>query len=207
MPLPSTGLDIWCAQNFDTVWTSMKQYRLPQELICAIIDTFQSPSGYDDWLVPDVPTLRTCSLVCRSWLPLCQCPLFHTVIFTTTCCGTCATALSHSRRLDQILLNSLHLAGYIRELRLWDMPCTTSEKRWMATDETLPLVLRKLGSLQKLECVDLYWSTLTVDLRQSLYCVLQRPSITTLTIQSGHFRSSEDFSISFLMPRIYSALH
>jgi hypothetical protein len=63
----------------------------------------------------------------------------------------------------------------------------------MATDETLPLVLRKLGNLQALDFTDLRWSTFTVDLRQSLCWVLQLPSITRLGIETGSFRNLDDF--------------
>jgi hypothetical protein len=63
----------------------------------------------------------------------------------------------------------------------------------MATDETLPLVLRKLGNLQKLELRDLDWSTLTVDLIQLLCWVLELPSITMLAIARSHFARLGDF--------------
>jgi hypothetical protein len=63
----------------------------------------------------------------------------------------------------------------------------------MATDETLPSVLRKLGNVQNLVIQELHWSTLSVDLRQSLSWVLQLPSITELRIGNGHFGSDDDF--------------
>jgi hypothetical protein len=169
----------------------MKKRKLPQELICIIIDNFKSPNELDEHATN---TLRTCSLVCRSWLPLCQRLLFHTITFgTSTCCrtvpGTDTAALSHSRRLDRVLLSSPHLAGYIRNLKPRGITCQTCGKG----DETFPLLLRKLGNLQKLELVGLRWSTLTVDLKQSLCWVLQLPSITRLGIRGGSFRSLDDF--------------
>jgi hypothetical protein len=167
----------------------MTQCRLPQELISAVIDSFQSPNEYRD-----LQALRTCSLVCRSWLPLCQRLLFHTIQFVTrSCCRRCRTAFPHTRRLDQALLDSPHLAGYIRELELSNAGCWNCHRRWMATDETLPSMLRKLGNVQKLLIHQLRWSTLSVDLRQSLGWVLQLPSITVLQIGSGHFGSDADF--------------
>ncbi|KAF8520857.1 hypothetical protein JB92DRAFT_2894038 [Gautieria morchelliformis] len=63
----------------------------------------------------------------------------------------------------------------------------------MATDETVPLVLRKLGNLWKLDVTPLRWNTLTVELRQSLRWLLQLPSITMLQIAMGHFISFDDF--------------
>jgi hypothetical protein len=170
----------------------MEKCRLPQELICVIIDNFQSHDGYLDENATN--TLRTCSLVCRSWRPLCQRLLFHTITFgTSTCCrtgtGTDTAAWSLSRRLDRVLLSSPHLTGYIRNLRPRGIACQTCGKG----DETFPSVLRKLGNLQKLELVGLRWSTLTVDLKQSLCWALQLPSITRLGIEGGSFRSLDDF--------------
>jgi hypothetical protein len=172
---------------------------LPQELICYIIDNFLGLPEYPDWHACEV--LRTCSLVCHSWLPLCQRHLFRSIQFSSrTRCRTCVAVLSRSRRLDQVLLNSPHLTGYIRELKLWDGSCDTCEKTWLATaDETLPLVLRKLGNLEKIEFQWLYWRKLTTDIKQSLRWVLQLPSITMLKLIGGHFESLDDF-FNFIAP-------
>ncbi|KAF8495360.1 hypothetical protein JB92DRAFT_3146955 [Gautieria morchelliformis] len=189
----------------------MQRCRLPQELICAIIDNviFDSLTrprkDYGDLHAHD--TLRTCSLVCRSWLPLCQRRLFHSITFTIWFrCGTCTATLSPSARLDEVLLISPHLAGYIRELCLMDRPCHTCDKKWMAADETLPLVLRKLGNLQEIDIRPLRWSTLAVELRQSICWVLQLPSITKLAIGSGRFRSFNDFLNFVSHPRDLTSL-
>jgi hypothetical protein len=167
----------------------MEKCRLPPELIYAIIDGI----GCRDQHAID--TLRTCSLVCRSWLPLCQRLLFHTIEFASRWyCRGCIAALPRTGRLDQALLDSPHLAEYIRTLKLWDLRCRTCKRMsWMTTDETLPSVLRKLGNLQKLHVLVMRWSTLSVDLRQSFSWILQLPSITELHIGSGHFGSDDDF--------------
>jgi hypothetical protein len=173
----------------------MKRRRLTQEIISAILDSFRVWNAMGCHNQHAINTLRTCSLVCRSWLPLCQRPLFHTIeLATRTCCGGCLAVLSHSRRLNQLLLDSPHLAGYIRDLRLQDIRCRTCKTRWMATDETLPSMLRKLGNLQKLEVRELRWSTFAADLRQSLCWVLQLPSMIVLDIGDARFRSLDDFS-------------
>jgi hypothetical protein len=110
----------------------MKQCRLPQELISAIIDNFKGPSGYRDRHA--LHTLRTCSLVCRLWVPVCQRPLLHAILFTIWARrGTCTATLSFSSRLGQVLLSSPHLAGYIRSLTLCDTTCQTCGKGWMSS--------------------------------------------------------------------------
>jgi hypothetical protein len=169
-----------------TLRTSMT--RVPQELICAIVDSFHTP---DEYLHPDArDALRICSLVCRSWLPVCQRRLFHTIVCTAqSCCRTCPAALSP----HQALLDSPHLAGYIRELKLWDTTCMFCGKSWMTTHSSLPLVLRNLKNLQNLEFQTLRWSTLPVDLKNSLCWVLQLPSITMLKLSIDHFSRFDDF--------------
>jgi hypothetical protein len=162
--------------------------RLPQELICAIVDSFHTP---DEDLHPDARNaLRICSLVCRSWLPVCQRRLFHTIVCTAqSCCRTCPAALSP----HQALLDSPHLAGYILDLKLWDTTCRFCGKSWMTTHSSLPLVLRNLRNLQNLDFQTLHWSKLPVDLKNSLYWVLQLPSITRLTLSIDHFSGFDDF--------------
>jgi hypothetical protein len=170
--------------------------RLPQELIYAIVDNLQSPwcEFPGGWRADSHDDLRACSLVCRSWLPLCQRRLFQSIrISSGRCCRDRPVRSFSSARLGRLLHNSPHLAGYIREMKLSDR-CLGCRKSWMEVDETLPLVLRKLGNLQKLEFWELHWTTFTVDLRQSLRWVLQLPSITMLKMHGGHFGSLDELS-------------
>jgi hypothetical protein len=177
---------------------SMTKCRLPQELICAIIDSLLTPwCELDGERRPfDHAALRTCSLVCHAWVPACQRRLFHSIsIIPRRCCGEAnrPVASSYSTRLGRLLHTSPHLAGYIRDLELWDT-CYVCQRSCVEADRALPLVLRKLGNLQKLQLWDLHWSTFTAELRQSLRWVLQLPSVTMLQIHSGRFGSLDDFA-------------
>ncbi|KAF8519460.1 hypothetical protein JB92DRAFT_2004332 [Gautieria morchelliformis] len=143
--------------------------RLPQELINAVTDNLRKDHG----------ALLACSLVCRSWLPSSQRHLFRRVTFALDEDG-CV-------QLAQVLLDSPHLANYIRELEVrvrpdhWDR-----ERRSVEPDQSLPAAaLRKLSKLQGIQLYNLEKDHLTVDLRQSLRWVLLLPSLTSLTHSIG----------------------
>ncbi|KAF8512384.1 hypothetical protein JB92DRAFT_2928270 [Gautieria morchelliformis] len=140
--------------------------RLPQELIDAITDDLHE----------DYDALLACSLVCRSWLPSSQRLLFRAVTFV----------LEEDRcnKLAQALLDSPHLANYIRELEV----CVRADF-WQARerDQSLPAaVIRKLNRLRSIHLSELEMDHLTVDLRQSLRWVLLLPSLTSLTFRLGY---------------------
>jgi F-box-like len=153
----------------------MRDSRLPRELIDAVIDHLHEDSG----------DLLACSLVCREWLPSSQRHLFRRVTFT----------LDEDRceGLAQALLRSLHLADYIRELKV---RVTTNwrakDKAHLGTEQSLPAVLRKLSKLRSIELRNLDVDSLPVDLRQSLRWVLLLPSLTSLRLHCAH-NGTRDF--------------
>ncbi|KAF8511979.1 hypothetical protein JB92DRAFT_3117551 [Gautieria morchelliformis] len=125
--------------------------------------------------------LLACSLVCRLWLPSSQRRLFHHITF-----GTWETD-ADVQRLDQVLLNSPHLASYIQvlELPLWS---------WQYSDEPLSPLLGKFTHVQKLKISGLPWNLLPADIRQSLCRLLELPSMAFLYIQDAQFICMDDFT-------------
>jgi hypothetical protein len=142
--------------------------------------------------------LLTCSLVCRLWLPSSQRRLFHHIKFRQRLVRQLHADI---QRLDQVLLNSPHLANYIRVLELPDMsrylPSTFSEPLipgWIALDKLLSPLLHKVSQVQKLKISGLSWNALPGDFRQSLCRVLELPSMARIYISDARFICMDDFT-------------
>ncbi|KAF8495348.1 hypothetical protein JB92DRAFT_3143895 [Gautieria morchelliformis] len=152
--------------------------RLPQELIDAVTDNLHEDHG----------ALLACSLVCRSWLPSSQRHLFWRVTF--------ALDKDRCEQLAQGLLNSPHLANYIRELEIRKLDVRVAGNHWTRErgfdpNQSLPAAaLRKFRKLQSIHLYNLDMDDLTVDLRQSLRWVLLLPSLTSLKHRIGQDENS-----------------
>jgi hypothetical protein len=92
-----------------------------------------------------------------------------------------------------LLLEAPHISTYVKQLKIYEGQATNLES-WIKSDSSLPLVLRMLTSLTRLELRRLKWNQLQLDLRQSLYAVLELPSLTYLEIKRSHFSSIGDFN-------------
>jgi hypothetical protein len=144
-----------------------------QELVDMIIDDLKD----EKWV------LHSCSLVCRSWAPTCQRHIFRRTVLFPPCWDSYLrrrTGVSYSKRLLEVLRRSPHVVDYIRVLYIF-------EQNWIATDETLPLLLRQLTNLARLEFRRLSWDSLGSDLKESLCAVLENPRMTYLEIGEAHF--------------------
>ncbi|KAF8481454.1 hypothetical protein JB92DRAFT_3037946 [Gautieria morchelliformis] len=160
---------------------------LALELIDEIIGHIDEKHGFRRF------DLRTCSLVCRFWVPSSQRRLFHRIEFKDPLLQD-RELRAQIQRLDEVILNSPHLANYIRELWLPNMsnvPPFIYAKPGL--DEPLSLLLRKLTHVQKLDIVGLAWNDLPRDLRQSLCQVLQLPAMAFVCIYDAQFDCMEDF--------------
>jgi hypothetical protein len=139
--------------------------------------------------------LRTCSLVCRFWLPSSQRRLFHHIYLKRTWGDS---QLGKIQRLDQVLLNSPHLANYTRALELPDLTSygyfeSDLPDRAMI-DKPLSQLLRKFTQLQKLKISGLFWEHWPEDFRQSLCRVLELPSMAFVSIYLARFAFMDDFT-------------
>ncbi|KAF8483155.1 hypothetical protein JB92DRAFT_2837206 [Gautieria morchelliformis] len=92
-----------------------------------------------------------------------------------------SSLLQSSTSMGDSLLNSPHLADYIRELEVrlagehW-----TRERKFDPDQSLTAAALRKLSKLQSIQLYNLSVDDLSVDLRQSLRWVLLLPSLTSL---------------------------
>ena len=158
----------------------MAKCDIAQELVCMIIDNLKD----------DVWTLRSCSVVCWSWVPTCQRHLFHCVRLLPPCKHDCwcPTDVPYSKRLYNVFLDSPHIMDYIQVLYIYEGQ-DTRKQDWI---ETLPLLLRKLTKLESLKFRRLHWETLGADLKKSLCAVLELPTLTYLEISDAWFVDLED---------------
>ncbi|KAF8510440.1 hypothetical protein JB92DRAFT_439563 [Gautieria morchelliformis] len=136
--------------------------------------------------------LRTCSLVCRFWVPSSQRRLFHRIEFKHPR-WEYRELHAEIRRLDQVLLNSSHLANYIQVLKLPDMSCVSRFTDVQGVDVPLSPLLPKLTQVQKIEIEGLAWNDLPRDLRQSLCQLLELPSMTSVCLYRAQFNCMDDF--------------
>jgi hypothetical protein len=162
----------------------MGNCNLPQELIDIILDNL-----HDDYRA-----LHSCSLVCHSWLPTCHRHIFHHVVLLPTnkyVLYAKHPIKSYSQRLHRILFNSPYIANYIQQLKVYEGQFAKHED-WIRTDQTLPLVLRSLTNLKRIEFRRLYWNDLPLDLRRSIGSVLELPSLTFIEIENAHFAGMDE---------------
>ena len=161
----------------------MAKCDIAQELVCMIIDNLKD----------DVWTLRSCSVVCWSWVPTCQRHLFHCVRLLPPCKHDCwcPTDVPYSKRLYNVFLDSPHIMDYIQVLYIYEGQAERKQD-WIGKDKTLPLLLGKLKKLERLEFRRLEWDSLGSDLKESLYAVLGLPTMTYLEIGRAYFSNLKD---------------
>jgi hypothetical protein len=136
--------------------------------------------------------VRHCSLVCRAWLHKCRSLLFRRkVLYPRE--GYSRSALPYNNKLYPALLTSPHIADYIKELKVYEGQ-EVKDEQWIKEDKTLPLLLRKLRKLERIEFKRLEWDTLPVELKDSVCSVLELPTLASLEIQIGHFAGMDDFA-------------
>ncbi|KAJ6594252.1 hypothetical protein B0H19DRAFT_1094643 [Mycena capillaripes] len=139
--------------------------------------------------VDDRDTLLSCSLVSRSWVQSSQSHLFHNIclrfrIFWQLKYPGVTGILSH--RLDKILVDSPHLAHYIRTLEVVNDNLSLAPS-WVSSEPSLPRLLSKLSTLRSLRLTQLNWEVLPEDRQQCLQALLTRPSLTSVHLSICRF--------------------
>ncbi|OBZ69190.1 hypothetical protein A0H81_10957 [Grifola frondosa] len=110
---------------------------LPQELIDETI-------GH---LWDDFPSLLSCSLSCRAWLPSARTHIFRDQFLASA--GDCD-------RFEQLLEASSDIAGYVRKLSVSEPQNVFYAEAWIGR---LPSLMAKLENLEHIEFAKLHWSS------------------------------------------------
>ncbi|KAF5374428.1 hypothetical protein D9615_009059 [Tricholomella constricta] len=150
---------------------------IPEDIISTILDELSS----------DNESLKQCSLVSQSFLPLC-----HKLLFSSIC-------LNHptrTRGFYRVITNNVSFASYIRRVEIISSVSPEFRGRdWVTFEHTLAPLLQALHNLhaftlRKNFLPPLPWNTLPADLRSTILD-LSVPSITlahVANVPMGHFR-------------------
>jgi hypothetical protein len=66
------------------------------------------------------------------------------------------------------------------------------DRNWIGTDHTLPRLLPKLTNLTRIKLRHLNWDEAPSDLRQSIYSILELPSLTYVELEEATFVDIDD---------------
>lgn len=171
------------------------RFRLPQELVDHTID----------YLYDDSVALKSCSLVCCSWLPTSRLHLFSSIAFKAR---PPKSSLGQPRNLCNrfytLLLRNPELARHVHALEIWEgapfAHLTRSDMRytsWVTEEPTLPLTLAKLTSLKRLQfCGNsvISYQHLPKSLQHALNGVLALPSLTYIRLHNWAFPTFSDLA-------------
>jgi hypothetical protein len=128
--------------------TSLRLLDLPVDVLDSILEFLQKTSLSD---------LKSCSLVCQSWLPSSRRLLYH------------STSLKSPRsctNLYALVCNTPLIAPLIRELHITDYQ--TPPTRWVANEASLPPLLDALPRLWALFITYQDWERYPLTLKQAL---------------------------------------
>ncbi|KAK0488595.1 hypothetical protein IW261DRAFT_359042 [Armillaria novae-zelandiae] len=111
---------------------------IPQEIICAVIESFEYPKDIDTW--------KSCSLVCRSWRPIAQQCIHRSYTYRSEkSFGSCPLGSSTPSTLES-LLPYPNILRYIRTFRILGTYGTLSSP---------PLLQKVISHLERVAHVDI----------------------------------------------------
>jgi len=151
---------------------------LPQELIDSIID----------YCHDDPPTLKTCALVCKAWLPSSRSHIFQSISLRPPAKPTRNSLFvkrdTDSQRLLRMLRSSPVIAPYIHDLSVCE---GMVGREWIAQERTLPLLLRMLKKTQRFQLersasMQISWIDLPKSLQEAIGGILASPSLVELSL-------------------------
>lgn len=148
----------------------------------------------------DHPTLRSCALVCRAFLPSSQACLFSRVELIPTP----SDSDGRSRTLHQVFRHSPHICQYVRSLRvvegLDDMSSTPGG--WVSHTPDLVAILEMLNDLKSFafeardphKNLNFQWCNLPEELRRAICRLCRRTDLVNLElIGLGTFTDMTEF--------------
>ncbi|KAF9263749.1 hypothetical protein L218DRAFT_987391 [Marasmius fiardii PR-910] len=173
---------------------------LPQELVDQIIDHLHN----------DISSLKSCTLVCRAWLPTSRLHLFSKIRLdiprtlldehhhVSTKRNVESLVHKPCQRLHSLLKQNPGIIPHIHELTLVSGSPISSAIRdghyhllWTFAEETLPLLIRTLTHLRRFEITSPQgiapWNVLPAPLSSAIKAVFSVPSLAYIRIKSWEF--------------------
>ena len=158
--------------------------RLPLELLERIIDDV---TKYGDSFIDNLSSIKSCALVCHSFLPLCRNHIFANVTLNSPVVWG-RTSSPTSDDFNHLLSNSPHLAVYIRKLDYF-----VSKNEFVPNrSQRLLSIFKKLVKLQKLSISYYLASTIpgtrldwmSPSVRKVLLPLLHLPTLTSIRLSA-----------------------
>ncbi|KAK0210273.1 hypothetical protein DFS33DRAFT_275159 [Desarmillaria ectypa] len=160
---------------------------LPQEIVDRITDELQE----------DFTTLRTCTLVSRSWKESSQRHIFSDIFFETPP-EPLPLEMSPCHTFHRLLITSPHLGRHVRHLEICDEGRTSdSTRRWLlASVGTLMSVISLLTCLSSIDISfsGLWWEDV-LSLKSILVAVFQLESLRSVALEDFQVRLNELFGL------------
>jgi hypothetical protein len=140
------------------------------------------------FLSDDIPTLASCALVCKDWLPSSRCYLFRTLKLQPW----------NAQKFMRLLETPSHpgITPYVRELHIVEGFPYRGDA-WF--DEGLPLCLSVLRSVTSLYVVSLRWENLSGESWAPFMSFLH--NIEELVIRNCHFKTFDQYTEVLCKPR------
>ncbi|KAF8893617.1 hypothetical protein BD779DRAFT_1669880 [Infundibulicybe gibba] len=173
--------------------------KLPQELTDHIIDHLHS----------DFSSLKSCSLVCRKWLPTSRYHIFHKISLKVPP-GAPSNSPGHAaptrcKRLCRLLLLSPEIIPHIHELEIGEgspnlslsQRSDSKSTQWVTSDRSLPRLLSMLTSVKQIDFSShstLNWHDMSPALQKAIRHLFRLPSLCFIRLRLWSFSSFSDFA-------------
>ncbi|KAJ6577356.1 hypothetical protein B0H19DRAFT_1119419 [Mycena capillaripes] len=119
----------------------------------------------------DLLALKSCAVVCRSWLPSCRSRLFRYLQLRPT-------GRNSSKSWNHFLSGAPHILSYIQELVVL---CDRSS--WVSWDPVLPALLGKLQNLEEIELHGCDLPCLPAPLSSAIYTLFRSPLMKRVSLR------------------------
>lgn len=197
--------DAFHVASYAKVSMSVEPNAFAQELIDLVLNELRE----------DIPTLRSCLLVSRAFVPTSRIHLFSRIRLEPPQ-GPNVRKPNRCQSFYNLLTTSPHLSSYVKHLeiieglspRSWELALLSAKRpqgyTWMADDQRLPLLLPLLWNLTSISLglsdsrSSLDWQNVSPTVKDSLRAVFALPGLTSIRLRDIDGFSDYAELISFI---------
>jgi len=155
----------------------------------------------------DADTLRSCSLVSFAFAQLSQELLFRSVVLEDK--PWYVDGKGPSRRFQDLLMRSPHLAKHVRCLSIHTDAATEDRPRWILSDSLLLDIVKQTRRLEGFSFVIrasgtsfINWLALPLPVREAIVVVLSMPTLASLSIDGLYQIPTPLFNLCFALEEL-----
>ncbi|KAK0197062.1 hypothetical protein F5146DRAFT_1129855 [Armillaria mellea] len=152
---------------------------IPQELVDSIIDEIP---------VEDSDTLRTCTLVNRSFFPRSHKRLFSTVVLRSCSYKHANASIDPYRRFMRFVSRYAHYASLVKDIQLHDVYLPVSGSWFTQDDTVIPQILSHLPHLESIS-ISSFDSCLSFPIMSALRNLFASPKLRSISFSKVLFYS------------------